>query len=74
MMNYPINREPLIWASTGGPFEFRVSVELSGRPSKSDYGLSRRHELELQARVQAAYAEEFRFMALMDLNLPEEPH
>lgn len=36
MAAYPITREPLIWASSGGPFEFRVEVQLRGRPKISD--------------------------------------
>ncbi len=31
-----VNREPLIWASTGSVFEFRVEVKLRGRPNKKD--------------------------------------
>ena len=33
---YSLYREPLIWASTGGECEFRVSVELRGRPKQAD--------------------------------------
>ena len=33
---YAVTREPLIWAATGGPFEFRVEVTLCGVPRRGD--------------------------------------
>lgn len=38
MSEQRLSREPLIWASTGGTFEFRIQVELRGRPKSGDVG------------------------------------
>lgn len=58
--SYPITREPLIWASTGGAFEFRVEVQLRGRPKRCDCTFFD-ETMKLASNVLKRAAEESRF-------------
>lgn len=63
-------RAPLIWSSVGGSFEFRVQVELSGIPTRSDV-IFFEDTMKLATDVLRRSAEEIRFTgfhAIADIN------